>query len=1228
MASQTKYLTEATLFGPAANKWAATSGIMNNNGGLTVLRTTSNLSDLTDTVAARVNLGLRIGADVQPYSERLNAYAGGVAPSAFSLAAMGKATAADWRDFLEVGTVSSVTVSGGNTGLVFSGGTITDSGTATLTGTLAVTNGGTGVTSLAAFKTALALNNVNNTSDINKPVSTAMQTELDKKLTIPTGTANQYVRGDGGLGTMPTFPETGIGTVTQVNLDGGTTGLSFVGGPITTDQTLSLGGTLALTHGGTGVSTLSALKILLGIDQVDNTSDLNKPVSTATLASLDRRVRIPSSMPIGTSLELPVPVAGKVIGWSDDGLVLVNKDPGTGGSNDPGVAYINVNVFTGDGVETEFTLSSNPGSLNNVEVTVGGIAQTPTLNYTLEDDNVVTFTAAPPAGEPIVIRFFRLLASSEISAEQIRTGVFTGNLFPDDTDAKTILQLIEDEIASIKIVFDNKEDKFDAGTLTQYLRGDKSWAELDKAAVGLSAVDNTADMDKPVSVATQAALLGKISKPIGFDPEVDLHLPTPEAGKVIGWNLSETALINIEPGTGSGGSGQAIFHVDIFTGNGIETEFTLSDQPASINSIEVSVGGVDQTPGDAYTWDGGTTLIFSEAIPDGRKVVVRYADAVEFGETTADLVQTTNFSGSTIPDGSSVQAALQALETALENNPGSGGGSGNAIITSEVLTGDGITTSFVLENNPGTVNNLVVDIGGVLQTATLNYSWNSSTNAIVFSEAPDLDEVITVRVFSVFAIDPDTVGVTRVDTFIGNAVATTFELSYEPYSLESIEVFVAGVVQVPGVNYTLDAPKTIVFSDPIPNDYDIFVRYGSSYFGQYIPSVSKYLDTLTADGVTTEFELSFNPGHINNLDVTVGGIYQQPGVDYVFTRPNILTFAEAIEADLVVLVKGSIINLVNGNIGSASDITTEPFTGSIIPDDSSVQEALQALETAIGDGVPSGASDIATDNFSGDIIPNGANVQSALQSLETAIENIEVGEAVVPVARFDIFEGDGIKSDFELTYEPSSFETIEVFVGGVVQLPGEDYTLVDPQSILFDEAIDAGVKILIRYGNNLSHIPTVSVSRDTFVGDDTTVEFELSFDPGYSNNLTVTVGGIVQSLDQNYTFTPPNIITFVDPPSSGSYIVVTGFRISVIGETSASLVHTDNFSGDLLPDSSNVQDVLQIVGDAVVSKASFITAPPSSSSSTGSKGSISCDTDFLYICVATNSWKRIALSSW
>jgi hypothetical protein len=75
-------------------------------------------------------------------------------------------------------------------------------------------------------------------------------------------------------------------------------------------------------------------------------------------------------------------------------------------------------------------------------------------------------------------------------------GSITGTL-SDQTDLQSAL--------------DAKEDTITATTSADYYRGDKTFATLDKAAVGLSNVDNTSDANKPVSTATQTALDAKIA---------------------------------------------------------------------------------------------------------------------------------------------------------------------------------------------------------------------------------------------------------------------------------------------------------------------------------------------------------------------------------------------------------------------------------------------------------------------------------------------------------------------------------------------------------------------------------------------------------------------------------------------------------------------------------------------------------------------------------------------
>jgi hypothetical protein len=78
----------------------------------------------------------------------------------------------------------------------------------------------------------------------------------------------------------------GTGTVTSVNADGSTTGMSFTGGPITTSGTLTLGGTLALTNGGTGATSAATALTSLGAYPAANPSGFTSNAGTVTTTSV------------------------------------------------------------------------------------------------------------------------------------------------------------------------------------------------------------------------------------------------------------------------------------------------------------------------------------------------------------------------------------------------------------------------------------------------------------------------------------------------------------------------------------------------------------------------------------------------------------------------------------------------------------------------------------------------------------------------------------------------------------------------------------------------------------------------------------------------------------------------------------------------------------------------------------------------------------------------------
>jgi hypothetical protein len=86
------------------------------------------------------------------------------------------------------GTVTSIDVSGGTTGLTTSGGPVTTSGTITLAGTLAVANGGTGSTTAAGALTNFGLTATAAELNYTDGVTSNIQTQLDTKAPLASPT--------------------------------------------------------------------------------------------------------------------------------------------------------------------------------------------------------------------------------------------------------------------------------------------------------------------------------------------------------------------------------------------------------------------------------------------------------------------------------------------------------------------------------------------------------------------------------------------------------------------------------------------------------------------------------------------------------------------------------------------------------------------------------------------------------------------------------------------------------------------------------------------------------------------------------------------------------------------------------------------------------------------------------------------------------------------------------
>lgn len=138
-------------------------------------------------------------------------------------------------------------------------------------------------------KTHVGLANVDNTSDVNKPISTATQSALDLKLD-----ATHAGTGGSAHALVNTTVAGFMSAADKIKLDGVATGATNYSHP-TGDGNLHVPATSTTNNGrflkagatAGSISWVAVTKTDVGLGNVDNTADANKPVSTAQQSALD-----------------------------------------------------------------------------------------------------------------------------------------------------------------------------------------------------------------------------------------------------------------------------------------------------------------------------------------------------------------------------------------------------------------------------------------------------------------------------------------------------------------------------------------------------------------------------------------------------------------------------------------------------------------------------------------------------------------------------------------------------------------------------------------------------------------------------------------------------------------------------------------------------------------------------------------------------------------------------
>ena len=360
-------------------------------------------------------------------------------------------------------------------------------------------------------KTMVGLGNTDNTSDANKPVSTATQTVLNfkeditnKSTTTTLGTSDILYPTQKAVKTYVdatvsgATPDADANTMGKIKLAGdlgGTATLPTVPALASKANSSDVTASLALKANlasPTFTGTVSGVtKTMVGLGNADNTSDANKPVSSAAQAAFDLKA---NTSDVNTALATKVDkVTGKELSTNDYTTAEKTKLAAITGTNtgDQDLSALATN--------SALALKANTSDVNtalNLKANSADVTSTLNLKANTTDVNTALATKLDK------VTGKELSTNDYTNAEKTKLAAITGT----NTGDQDLSALATNSALALKA---NTSDVNTALNLKANLASPTftgTVSGVTKTMVGLGNVDNTSDANKPVSTAAQTAL--------------------------------------------------------------------------------------------------------------------------------------------------------------------------------------------------------------------------------------------------------------------------------------------------------------------------------------------------------------------------------------------------------------------------------------------------------------------------------------------------------------------------------------------------------------------------------------------------------------------------------------------------------------------------------------------------------------------------------------------------